>query len=210
MKSMLFKNCWMLLLAIALVTVGTNCNSTKMATDLSGQDAKWFKSMGWLNGLQILPHESVNQQEFYRQYHLNKLWWDEAFEFLKTHDLNTIADGKYMIDSGNVFATVSTLDPNSKEKTNWEAHKDFNDLQYIISGKAMMGVASTESPNSIVSVPYDAKKDVANFTVTGEKYYDAVPGKFYIFSPHEIHRPGFKVAGYNEVKKIVIKVRVPK
>jgi YhcH/YjgK/YiaL family protein len=80
----------------------------------------------------------------------------------------------------------------------------------VIKGKAEMGVASSASPNAVVTIPYDAATDNENFTVTGEKYYDAEPGTFFIFSPQEMHRPAFKVDGYDTIKKIVIKVRVPK
>ncbi len=188
-----------------------NCSSSKSVNESKRKkNSQWYQSKEWLNGLQLTPHESINQQEFYRQYHLNKTWWDEAFNFLKTHDLAEIKPGKYVIDSNNVFATVSELNPNDKDQVKWEAHRNFNDLQYVIKGKAEMGIASPTSPNAVVTVPYDPKTDNENFTVTGEKYYDAVPGTFFIFSPKEMHRPAFKVDGYNDIKKIVIKVRVPK
>ena len=202
------------LLAMILITSSAifliNCSSSKANKSISKEDAAWYQSKDWLNGLQLMPHESVNQKEFSRQYHLNKTWWDEAFNFLKTHNLEELKPGKYVIDSDNVFATVSELNPNEKAQVKWEAHRSFNDLQYIIKGKAKMGIASSSSPKSLVTAPYDPKTDNENFTVSGEKYYDAVPGTFFIFSPKEMHRPAFKVDGYNDIKKIVIKVRVPK
>ncbi len=203
------------LITIVLITSSVlliNCSSSKTTTGSisNDKDLQWFRSKAWLNGLQLAPHESINQQEFSKQYHENKTWWDEAFDFLKTHDLADMKPGSYIIDSGNVIATISELTPKNKDEVNWEAHRNFNDLQYIIRGKAKMGIASVASPNSIVKVPYDPKTDNENFTVTGEKYYDAEPGTFFIFSPNEIHRPAFKIDGYNDIKKIVIKVRVPK
>lgn len=203
-----------LLIIFILITTSVlmiDCNSSKSTNGSTGnQDSQWYQSKGWLNGLQLSPHESVNQEEFSKQYHKNKTWWDEAFEFLKTHDLADMQPGRYVIDSNNVIATITELNPSDKGQVKWEAHRNFNDLQYIIKGKAKMGIASVSSPNSIVSVPYDLKTDNGNFTVTGEKYYDTEPGIFFIFSPNEIHRPAFKVDGYNDIKKIVIKVRVPK
>ena len=188
-----------------------NCNSSKSGKSVNNNiDSEWYNKKEWLNGLQLTPHESINQEEFSRQYHANKIWWDEAFNFLKTHDLPNLDTGKYIIDTGNVFATVSELNPKNKDEVKWEAHRNFNDLQYIIKGKAEMGIASSSSPNAVVTMPYDPKTDNENFTVTGEKYYDAEPGTFFIFSPKEMHRPAFKVDGYDNIKKIVIKVRVPK
>ena len=207
-----FKFLLIIFLLITISVLMINCSSSKSANrSLSNdKDSLWFKSKEWLNGLQLTPHESINQQEFSKQYHKNKTWWDEAFEFLKTHDLAGMKPGRYVIDSNNVIATITELNPSDKDQVKWEAHRNFNDLQYIIKGKAKMGIASVASPNSIVKVPYDPKTDNENFTVTGEKYYDAEPGTFFIFSPNEIHRPAFKVDGYNDIKKIVIKVKVPK
>jgi YhcH/YjgK/YiaL family protein len=37
---------------------------------------------------------------------------------------------------------------------------------------------------------------------------DAIdPGTFFIFTPEDAHRPGIQVAGYESVKKVVVKVR---
>ena len=57
----------------------------------------------WLRGLQLKPHETINKTEFAKQYQLNKKYWDEAFAFLKNHDLNTLAVGRYAIDGDNVL-----------------------------------------------------------------------------------------------------------
>ncbi|MEO8109442.1 MAG: YhcH/YjgK/YiaL family protein [Ginsengibacter sp.] len=211
MKKLTGYNFLVMMITLTLPILLTNCGSSKSANEsVNKKDAEWYRSKEWLNGLQLTPHESINQQEFSRQYRLNKTWWNEAFNFLKTHDLAELKPGKYVIDSDNVFATVTELNPNEKGQVKWEAHRNYNDLQYVIKGKAEMGVASSSSPKALVTVPYDPKTDNENFTVTGEKYYDAVPGTFFIFSPKEMHRPAFKVDGYNDIKKIVIKVRVPK
>lgn len=183
-----------------------SCNDAARAKSKKAQD--WFNSGSWLNGLQLKPHESINVSEFAKQYHKNPIWWDEAFKFLKTQELDRLAPGNYVIDSNNVIAMVSKVSPKDKDSTKWEAHRNFNDLQYIIRGKAKMGVTSISEPGAKVTVPYSSA-DNENFTVNGGRYYDAEPGTFFIFSPKEIHRPAFKVDGYDSIKKIVIKVRVP-
>lgn len=204
-----------MLIAITYLSTGAGCNnSSKIPASPGKESAKagtWYAGKTWMKGLPFTPHESINRQEFYRQYHANNKWWDEAFEFIKTKDLENLAPGKYVIDSGNVIATVAELNPREKDSTNWEAHRDFNDLQYIIKGKVQMGVfPMAETAGRKVTMVYDPVGDNERFAVTGGQYYDAVPGTFFIFSPEEIHKPAFKVAGYNSVKKIVIKVRVPK
>ncbi len=173
------------------------------------QIIKWYKKGSWLNGLKLKPHKSIDQIEFARQYFKNQDWWDMAFTFLSTHDLQKLAPGRYVIDEGNVMAFVSDAPTKNMEEINWETHKNFNDLQYVISGKAKMGIASTLSDEHNTTVPYDSKNDVENYSVNDGKFYNAKPGTFFIFSPVDIHRPAFKVKGYDSIKKILIKVRVP-
>jgi len=209
MKKCLFAGTLFLL---AFTVLGLSCNSSSKSgksMSANASDSDWFKGRSWLKGLKLEPHASVNQAEFSRQYQMNSKWWDEAFNFLKTNDLINLSPGSYVIDSGNVTAVVSELTPKDKDQVNFEAHRNFNDLQYVIRGKAEMGVATYGDPTATVTVPYAAKNDVETFTVTGGNYYEADPGSFFIFSPKDMHRPAFRIAGYDNIKKIVIKVRVP-
>ena len=166
---------------------------------------KWYKEMSWLNGATLTPHKSINKKEFSRQYHANKKYWDAAFTFLKEHDLQTIAKGKYPIDGDNVFASV-TEDPSKDfDKTNWESHRKYIDLQCIISGEEKMGIYQVD--RATVTKEYDDKKDVANYSAKG-KFYVGTAGTFFLFFPGDAHRPNITPGGNKVVKKIVIKIRV--
>ncbi|MCC6289698.1 MAG: amidohydrolase/deacetylase family metallohydrolase [Chitinophagaceae bacterium] len=169
----------------------------------------WYDSKSASNGLKLTPSGSINQQEFFRQYRKNPKWWDEAFDFLNNKDLLRMKPGDYVIDSGNVIAHISEGPAKEMANIKWEAHRDFNDLQYIIKGKARMGVASIDDPQAVTIAPYAAETDIAHFTNDMGQYYDAGPETFFIFSPQEMHRPAIKVPANNNIKKIVIKVRVP-
>lgn len=165
---------------------------------------KWYKKKEWLNGLQLKPYSGMNVTEFARQYKLNKKYWDEAFEFLKTHDLNTIQKGKYPIDGENVYASVTMDSTKDFEKTNWESHRQYIDLQYVINGAEKIGVCPVSK--ATVTKEYNEKKDVANYTAEG-KTYSATPGTFFLFFPSDAHRPNITPGGNKPDKKIVIKVR---
>jgi biofilm protein TabA len=168
------------------------------------QAKKWYKKKEWLAGVPLTPNKPLNVQEFARQYQLNKKYWDKAFEFLRTQDLHKIAKGKYPIDGDNVFASV-TEDPSKDfDKTNWESHRKYIDVQCIIEGVENMGVYPVAK--ATVTKPYDEKKDVANYTADG-KIYTGEPGTFFIFFPSDAHRPNITPGGNKVVKKVVIKVR---
>lgn len=216
MKKFLFPRCLIIVMTIIVTSVALmSCNSltksssepTKGSKDSGGS---WYADREWLKGLGLTPHKSINQQEFTHQYHLKNTWWEEAFNFMKTHDLKRLAPGKYIIDSGNVFAIVWEGIPKIKDSVLWEAHRDFNDLQYIINGKTEMGITPIDNINKKVTVSYTKEEDIEHFTVSaGDQYYPADSSVFFIFSPKEIHRPAIQIDANKPIKKIVIKVRVP-
>lgn len=171
---------------------------------------EWYKKGEWLGNLKLSPHKSINRHELYRQYHNNSVWWDKAFEFLSTHDLNELKPGKYDLDTGNVVAFVSEGTPKELQEIKWETHKNFNDLQYIIKGRAKMGIVPIGSKNALETEPYNERQDVTHYDVSNAKYYLSTNKTFYIFSPEDIHQPAIKVPNENTIKRIIIKVRVPK
>lgn len=168
---------------------------------------KWFKKKEWLGGLKLKAHKSTDILEFARQYHANKAYWDKAFAFLRNNDLNAMAKGKYPIDGDNVFASVTTDSSKNLDKTNWESHRKYIDLQYVINGEEIMGHSPVAK--ATVTKEYDEKRDAANYTADG-KMYSAKPGIFFLFFPSDAHRPNITPGGNKVVKKIVIKVRYAK
>jgi biofilm protein TabA len=167
----------------------------------------WFNAREWAGGLKLNAHESVNKQEFARQYTVNKAYWDEAFAWLKATNLDTIKTGKYVVDGDNV--TVSVTEGPDKEfvDTKWESHKLKVDLQYIVKGKEKMGIAPLTKATVVVA--FDDKKDVGFYSVpeTDSKFYVAEPGTFFLFFPSDAHRPNTKVEGFDKVKKVVVKIK---
>lgn len=195
------------LFSFLFVIVGLHAQTQAKAdtTITKAQANKWFKKKEWLNGVALTPHKSINKQEFARQYRINKEYWDKAFAFLKEHDLKTITKGKYPIDGTNVFATV-TEDPSKDfDKTNWESHRKYIDVQIVLEGEEKMGKWPVDKVTSVTK-PYDEAKDVANYTAPG-KFYIIPAGTFIIFFPGEAHRPNITPGGNKVVKKLVIKVR---
>jgi biofilm protein TabA len=163
---------------------------------------QWVNKKEWANGLQLNPHKSVDKDSFYVAYHRNKKLWDAAFLFLKTQDLAALTPGKHPIVGDTVFASVTDAPSRQLEDVKWESHKNYVDLQYIIRGKEMIGVADTST--ALITQPYTV--DVINYTAKGV-YYTTDPDHFFLFFPNNAHRPTIKVEGYDVVKKIVIKIQ---
>lgn len=180
-------------------------NSRSQTTWTKTKAIQWLKAGDWKNGLQIKPHASINPQEFAEQYHKNKEIWDKAFAFLNRKDLDTLSLGNYPLDGKKAYAIISRYDSKDFDKTKWESHRKYIDLQYIIMGKEKIGVAPVIRAK--VREPYDETKDIAFYESDG-KYYVAEPGTFFLFFPQETHRPSIKVDASIPVRKLVIKIGV--
>lgn len=174
--------------------------------DWAGRKAKkWFKKKEWLNGLDAKPHSSIDKDQFAKQYHRNQAAWDKAFAYLKDTDLKSLANGRHVIDGTNVYAIVTEAPTKDYDKTAFESHRKYIDLQYVITGEEKM--AKTGVPSVAVSKPYDEAADIAFYTGEG-KMYKVPAGTFMLFFPTEAHRPNITPGGNKVVKKIVIKINV--
>ena len=52
----------------------------------------------------------------------------KAIDFLKSHDLATLEDGKYEIDGKNVYANVMSYTTLPWEEAKYEAHQNYSDI----------------------------------------------------------------------------------
>jgi YhcH/YjgK/YiaL family protein len=166
---------------------------------------KWFKHGDWRKGLVEKPHSSINAVELSVQYHKHKEWWDKAFAFLNRKDLATMAPGNYPIVGDDVFASVSDYKTKDFDKSQWESHRKYADIQCMVKGEEKIGKAPLSALT--VTMPYDADKDIAHYSGPG-KYYIAKPGTFFIFFPEDAHRPNITAKDTGLVRKVVIKMRV--
>jgi biofilm protein TabA len=185
--------------------IGLSAQSTQNWPE--SKAAKWFKKKEYLNGLSATPHEAIDKVQFAQQYHLNKALWDKAFAFLKATDLSTLATGRHVIDGDNVFGLVSEAPSKDYDKTAFESHKNYIDLQYVISGEENM--ARAPLADVTLDKPYNERSDIMFYTGEGKIYTVAQSG-FLIFFPSDAHRPNITPGGNKVVKKIVIKIRVAK
>jgi biofilm protein TabA len=93
----------------------------------------------------------------------------------------------------------------AKHVSSHSKHKTiYTDLHLVIKGEEKIGIAPIS--NLVVTMPYDASKDLVNYSGEG-KFYTAVPGTFFLFFPGEAHRPNITANGNKPDKKLVIKIR---
>ncbi len=201
------KNVIEVMLMISLLGLMGSSSTTDPSAWSKEKIDMWFGKAEWLNGWEVTPDSSINRRELAVSYFKNKKRWDDAFRFLKDNDLSKLELRRYDIDGNNLFATVSEYFTKNEETTNFEAHKKYIDIQYVIRGKEIMNIAPLKTVKEIIS-PYDATKDIEFITVDRVENHLATPGRLFIFFPDDAHRPGLKDGVSSKVRKIVIKLKM--
>ncbi len=131
--------------------------------------------------------------------------FERAFEYLRTSDLTATADGRHAIDGEEIAAIVQSYSTKPVEEGRWEAHRKYADIQYVVSGVELVGVAQLHTME--VTEDYDGDGDVAFFAGTGQRFVLAA-GQFAIFLPQDVHMPGLILERPQTVRKVVMKVRL--
>lgn len=128
-----------------------------------------------------------------------------GFDFLKNTDLTHLEQGKYEIEGKNVFALVSEYQSKAHQDCQPEAHRNYADIQYIVSGREIIGFATLN--NQTVTGEYNTDKDIIFFSgETTPLILEA--GMFAVFFPQDVHRPCMQLDGPEKVKKVVVKLRI--
>lgn len=158
-----------------------------------------------LSQFRALPDASINFMRVSDHYKHFPERWNIAFIFLQNNDLLALPLGRTDLNS-DVYVAVSEYTTKNPEDAFFESHREYIDLQYIISGKEYIGLSNDTSIP--VKTDYDPKKDIAFYNFDGGKMLLATPEKYFIFFPEDFHRPCIKVDDQSIVKKIVIKIRL--
>ena len=196
-----------LLILIVMATLSGCAGNSDPSTWSAQKTDKWFEKGDWLNGWQVKPDQSINRKAFAISYFRNKERWDKAFIFLKSSDLTGLELKRYDIDGDNLYAPVSEYLTKNEEDARYEAHQKYIDIQYVVSGKELIGVAPVSQKKDVLEA-YDSTKDIEFLTVTGGENRPALPDKFFIFFPDDAHRPGLKDGENSPVRKVVVKVKI--
>lgn len=131
----------------------------------------------------------------------------KAYEFLRTENLAVLPVGNVEIDGKEIFANVQEYTTMPWEECAFEAHDQYFDIQYVVSGKEMFGYVKREGLKE--SAPYDAEKDLVFFEepdCSGQILLEA--GDLAVVPPEDAHKPRCIAGESCKVKKIVVKVRV--
>lgn len=202
----LFKSNIILSILLILSTMScsnTNTNPKKWSEEKVNQ---WFEKQEWLAGWQVSPDASINKRSFANHYYKNPRHWDQAFQFLTSADLKNMPLGKQKLEGEHLFVSVDEYTTKSKSETKYESHKKYIDIQYIIDGEELIGLATLDKVK--ITEPYDSSRDIIFYEYDGGNYVKTTPNNFVIFFPEDAHRPMMKLNDNLKVRKIVVKIMI--
>ena len=128
---------------------------------------------------------------------------DKAIDWLNSHTLDALENGKTIIDGENVFVNVMDADLREADGAAFEYHRRYADLQIDITGGEGWGYTN-EPGEEVGEYTVDCGFQDSASVVSGA----LGEGRFVLFFPGELHKPGVARPGCAHVRKVVIKIRM--
>lgn len=130
---------------------------------------------------------------------------DIAIDYLVNTDLTALEVGKHAIKGDDVYVLIQSYLGKSLEEANCEAHKNYIDIQLVLSGEEYIGYAPVEGMT--VTEPYSDAKDRC-FVQWQGTLLPLTQGMFAFFFPQDAHMPSVEMTPGLHIQKAVLKIRV--
>lgn len=130
----------------------------------------------------------------------------KAIDFLRRPDIHGLVDGRVDIDGQHVFALVQRYETVMAVIPQFEYHRKYMDVQYIVSGEEIIGWAP--SGRMVVTEAYDIERDIC-FGIVSKCEITPVylqAGQLAVLYPEDGHAPKLAAGSPSPVIKIVVKV----
>lgn len=129
-----------------------------------------------------------------------------AVDYLARYDLRAMAAGRYQHDKTGWVVQVLDLQTGPHSESFPEAHRHFVDVQFLVDGEELIGVA-TEKAELAIHQPYNADRDIIFYRdAPNETLLLMKPGNFAVFFPQDLHRPNLMIDGPQAIRKVVVKI----
>jgi len=128
----------------------------------------------------------------------------KAFAYLETVTADNLPGSRFEIDGSAIYAFSSQSETKPAAEKKLEAHRNYLDIQYVLSGTEAMGYIPVEGLPE--KAPY--KPDVVYYDTDADVLIPAEAGTFMIFFPQDAHRPGCTWKEISQVTKVVVKIAV--
>lgn len=127
-----------------------------------------------------------------------------GLDYLRNTDFSQVEDGEYELDGRDVFVRISRY-TTKEENLTPEAHRDYIDIQFLIEGAELIGVA----PLSEMTEEVDGRPEGDIWFYHGPEKELLLSGKsFMVFFPQDAHAPCIAPEAPAPARKCLIKVKI--
>ena len=127
-----------------------------------------------------------------------------ALKFLSETDFTKMELGRYELDGDNILYMVQRYETDP-DKTISEAHKKYIDIQFMLSGEEIIGVAPICAQKKLTEAK--PENDVWFYECKTEPL-TLFANSFMVLYPNDLHCPGVAVKDALTCRKVVVKVKV--
>ena len=131
-------------------------------------------------------------------------YYAKAIEYIKTHDLNALENGKHLIEGEDLFVNIVDSNMKTPQQARLEVHDKYIDIQVPLSKGETFGV----KPRCECTQPdgeMNTEKDILFYHDAVEDTFTAAQGDVITFAPDMAHAP---LIGEGTIHKAIFKVRV--
>ena len=130
----------------------------------------------------------------------------QALTLAVAANLQEKTPGRYELQGDNIFMNVMQFATQSPEQKKAELHREYIDIQVLLSGEERILFGMTDSARQCEEMHVEDDYQLCS-QIADEQAMVLKPGRFVIFMPGEPHKPGCVVQAPMDIKKVVIKVR---
>ncbi len=111
-----------------------------------------------------------------------------------------------VLDEDRLFCNLVTFTSKPEEQCLYEAHRNYIDVHFIISG--VERIATADIGSLTPANPYAPEKDIEFLTGSADGCYELKPGRFMVCYPGDAHKVAMMKDEPAEVRKIVFKIKM--
>ena len=136
---------------------------------------------------------------------------EKALVFLRQNCFEGLPAGRIDIDGNRMFAVLQSYDTRDEDEIQYESHRLYADVQYMISGREKILISDQEHFTA-VSVPYDEAADIVFYQEPRETTASLIlnAGRYAVFLPEDCHKTQCSVCTGEAaaVRKVIVKIRL--
>lgn len=146
--------------------------------------------------------DSLKNKENYR--HFPALY--QALDYLSSLPGRELPAPHVVLNEDKLFCNLVTFISKPEDECRYEAHRNYIDLHFIVSGIERIATADICSLTS--AVPYDPEKDIEFLSGDADGCYELKPDQFMVCFPNDAHKVAMMKGKPADVKKIVFKIKM--